>query len=64
MEVGDRIYLIAGFFHFFCVWVWSFMHQMSELRVGFLFLWGDWLIMMIIILDPDVFLKGGSIFRG
>lgn len=35
------------------------MHQMSELRVGFLF-W-DWLIMMIIILDPDVFLKGGFV---
>lgn len=34
---------------------------MSELRVGFLFL-GNWLIMMIVILDPDVFLKGGQIF--
>lgn len=27
-------------FSLFCVWVWSFMHQMSELRVGFLFLVG------------------------
>lgn len=42
MKVGDRIYLMAGgvFFSLFrvWVWVWSFMHQMSELRVEFLFL--------------------------
>lgn len=47
MEVGDgswRSNIPYGlfFFHFFAVWVWvwSCMHQMSELRVGFLFLWG------------------------
>lgn len=71
MEVGDgrleiEYTLPYGWFFFslFCVWVWvwSCTHQMSELRVGFLFLWGDWLIMMIIILDPDGFLKGGGQF--
>lgn len=42
MEVGDgRLeieYTLWLDFSLFCLWVWSFMHQMSELRVGFLFL--------------------------
>lgn len=41
IEVGDRIYLMAGLFTFLLgVWVWSCTHQMSELRVGYLFLVG------------------------
>lgn len=68
MEVGDegwRSNIPCGlFFSLFCVWVWSFMHQMSELRVGFLFLGG--------LVDHDdhhsrprcSFERGGSIFRG
>lgn len=51
LEIEYTLWLV---FSLFCVWVWSCMHQMSKLRVRFLFL-GDWLI---IILDPDVFLKG------
>lgn len=28
------------FFSLFCVWVWSWTHRISELRVGFLFFGG------------------------
>lgn len=35
----SNIPIASWFFSLFCLWVWSFMHQMSELRVGFLF-WG------------------------
>lgn len=66
MDVGDegwRSNIPYGWFSLFCVRVWSFMHQMSELRVGFLF-WG--------LVDHDdhhsrprcIFEKGGQFSVG
>lgn len=60
----SNIPIASWVFSLFCVWVWSCTHQMSELRVGFLF-WGG-------LLDHDdyhsrprcIFERGGQFSVG